>query len=195
MRKPLALMTIAVLSLALSACGGSGPAKVKPSSTPQPTASAIPSATPTAKLAQPSRTRPLVALTDQAILAYCPDLPAVHFDGKAANVTKATICTSVPSSNSGTMESASWVNFGLDALLSAYGAPNQPVTKESCTRVTKDPLLVWLTTTEGTLYPVYAPVDKCGYPSAAAIDAYQSAGLQILYEADLDANGQPVNPQ
>ncbi len=134
-------------------------------------------------------------VTDQASLAYCPDLPAVHFDGKAANVTKATICTSVPSSNSGTTESASWVNFGLDALLSAYGAPNQPVTEESCTRVATDPLLVWLTTTEGTLYPVYAPVDKCGYPSAAAIDAYQSAGLQILYEADLDANGQPVNPQ
>lgn len=194
MRKPLALVTIAALSIVLSACGGSSPAAVKPSSTPRPAASATPSATPAAKLAQPSRTRPLVSFNDTAILAYCPDVPAVRFDGKAAAIEKATICTSVPTT-SGTKESASWVNFGLDALLSAYGEPNQPITKEQCIRVAKDPLIVWLTTTDGTIYPVYAPVDACGYPSSNAIDAYQSAGLQILYEADFDANGNPVDPQ
>lgn len=194
MRKPLALVTIAALSIVLSACGGSGPAAVKPSQAPRPAASATPSATPSAKLAQPSRTRPLVSFNDTAILAYCPDVPAVHFDGKAAAIEKATICTSVPTT-SGTKESASWVNFGLDALLSAYGEPNQPITREQCIRVAKDPLIVWLTTTDGTIYPVYAPVDACGYPSSAAIDAYQSAGLQILYEADFDADGNPVDPQ
>lgn len=180
MRKPLALMTIAVLSLALSACGGSGPTKVKPSSTPRPTASVTPGTTPAVKLAQPSRTRPLVVLTNPDILAYCPDLPAVHFDGKTGTIAKATICTSVPS-DTGATESASLVNFGLDALLSAYGEPNQPVSKDSCIRVATDPLIVWLTSTDGTLYPVYAPVDHCGYPSKDAVAAYQSVGLQILY--------------
>lgn len=194
MRKPLALVTIAALSLVLSACGGPGPAPAKPSPTPRATASVTPSATPAAKLAQPSRTRPLVPFTDPAILAYCPDAPAVHFDGKAADITKATICTSVTSAT-GRAESASWVNFGLDALLSAYAKSNQPITKDSCTRVAKDPLIVWLTSTDGTLYPVYAPVDGCGYPGVDAVSAYQSAGLQILYEADFDANGQPVGGQ
>jgi hypothetical protein len=194
MRKPLALVTIAALSIVLSACGGSSPTAVKPSQTPRPTASATPSATPTAKLAQPSRTRPLVSFTDPAILGYCPDEPAVHFDGKAAAIEKATICTSVPTA-SGTTESASWVNFGLDALLSAYGEPNQPITREQCIRVATDPLIVWLTTTKGTIYPVYAPVDGCGYPSPGAIDAYKSTGLQILNEAAFDSNGNPVEAQ
>lgn len=193
MRKPLALVTIAALSLVLSACGGTDAGPVKQSPTPRPSASATPSATPVVKLAQPSRTRPLTPFTDQAILAYCPDVPAVHFDGKAADITKATICTSVTSAT-GSTESASWVNFGLDALLSAYGEPNQPIAKGSCIRVAKDPLIVWLTDADGTLYPVYAPVDGCGYPSSAATDAYQSAGLQVLYEADFDSNGNPVGP-
>lgn len=194
MRKPLALVTIAALSLVLSACGGTGAGPVKQSPSPRSSASATPSTTPAVKLAQPSRTRPLAPFADQAILAYCPDVPAVHFDGKAADIAKATVCTSVASAT-GRTESASWVNFGLDALLSAYGEPNQPIAKSSCTRVAKDPLIVWLTGTDGTLYPVYAPVDGCGYPSPDAIDAYQSAGLQVLYEADFDSNGNPVDPQ
>ena len=194
MRKPLALMTIVALGIVLSACGGSSPSAVKPTQTPRPTASATPSATPAAKLAQPSRTRPLVSFESEKILGYCPDVPAVHFDGKAAAIEKARVCTSV-SSASGTTESASWVNFGLDALLSAYGEPNQPLSKDPCIRVAKDPLIVWLTTTKGTVYPVYAPVDGCGYPSPAAIDAYSSTGLQILYEADFDANGNPIDAQ
>jgi hypothetical protein len=41
---------------------------------------------------------------------------------------------------------------------------------------------------------VYAPVDHCGYPSANAEAAYQAAGLQILWEADFDLNGNPVTP-
>ena len=193
MRKPLALVTIAVLSLALVACGKTAPTKIAPSSTPTPTASPSPSAPPPAKEAQPSRTRPLVALTDPDILAYCPDDAAVHFDGKADQVTKVVICTSVPSST-GTTESASWVNYGVDALLSAYGAANAKVTKDPCVRVAKDPLVIWLTGADDTIYPVYAPVDPCGYPSADAVAAYQAAGLQILYEADLDANGKPIAP-
>lgn len=193
MRKPLALVTIAVISLALVACGKAAPSKVSSGPSPKPTISSTPSPPPPAKEAQPSRTRPLVPLTDPDILAYCPDEPAVHFDGKTKEVAKATICTSVTSAT-GTTESASWVNFGLDALLSAYGAENAKVTQEPCTRVAKDPLIVWLTDNAGKIYPVYAPVDRCGYPSAAAVDAYQAAGLQILYEADLDANGNPVAP-
>lgn len=193
MRKPLALTTIAVLSLALVACGKSTPTEVAPSRTPHSTVSASPTAPTPAKEAEPSRTRPLAALTDSNILAYCPDVAAVHFDGKADEVTKATICTSVPS-GSGTTESASWVNFGMDALLSAYGASNEKITSDPCTKVAKDPMIVWLTGADGNIYPVYAPVDRCGYPSAGAVAAYQAAGLQILYEADLDANGKPIGP-
>lgn len=194
MRKPLALMTIAALSVILSACGGSNPDPVKPSHVPRPTASVTPSATPKAEIAAPSRTRPLAAITSPDILAYCPDTAAVHFDGKTDDVTKATVCTSVASAT-GSTESASDVNFGLDALLSAYSAPNQSVTTDRCRRVATDPMIVWLTKKGGTIYPVYAPVDGCGYPSPGAIDAYQSTGLQILNEVDLDAHGNPVDSQ
>ncbi|WP_349897135.1 hypothetical protein [Parafrigoribacterium soli] len=193
MRKPLALVTIAVISLALVACGTSAPPKAAPSSSPTPTASATPSAPPPAKQAQPTRTRPLPLLTDPDILAYCPDEPAVHFDGKASDVTKILVCTSVPSAN-GTTESASLVNFGADALLSAYSAADAKVTKDPCVRVARDPLLIWITRSDGATHPVYAPVDPCGYPSSAAVAAYQALGLQILWEADLDANGTPVSP-
>lgn len=194
MRKPLVLVTIAMLALALAACSTSNvPGKVRETSKPTPTASATPTAPPVAKEAQPSRTRPLNALTDPQILDYCPDVAAVHFNGKMSDVTKVTICTTTPSTT-GSTQDASWVNFGQDALLSAYSAANAKVTDTSCVRTAKDPLIIWLTNTAGTIYPVYAPVDPCGYPSADAVDAYQAAGLQILYEADFDANGQPITP-
>ena len=193
MRKSLVLVSIALLSVTLTACGSSAPGKVATTHAPTPTASATPTAAPVAKEAQPSRTRPLTALTDTAILAYCPDAAAVHCDGKMSDVTKVTICTSTPTPT-GKTESASWVNFGQDALLSAYGTANAKVTDSSCVRTAKDPLVIWLTNTAGKIYPVYAPVDPCGYPSADAVAAYQAAGLQILYEADFDANGQPTTP-
>lgn len=193
MRKPLALLAIVMLGLSLAACSATTPTKVKTSSTPSPVASATPSAAPVAKEAQPTRTKPLAALTDPDILAYCPDVDAVHLDGKASDITKIVVCTSVTSAT-GTTESASSVNYGSEALLSAYGAANAKVTKDTCTRVAKDPLLIWLTSADGTIHPVYAPVDPCGYPSADAVAAYQAAGLQILWEADLDANGNPTHP-
>jgi hypothetical protein len=180
MRKSLALLSIVLLSLSLAACSSTTPDKAKPSPTPTPTASATPSAAPVAEEAQPSRTKPLVALTDPKILTYCPDLAAVHFDGKASKVTKIVICTSVTSAT-GTTESASSVNYGSEALLSAYGAANARKTQDSCIRVAKDPLLIWLTGADGTIYPVYAPVDPCGFPSADAVAAYLAAGLQLLW--------------
>lgn len=194
MRKPLVLVTIAMLSLALAGCSSSGaPTKVKETSKPTPSASATPTAAPVAKEAQPSRTRPLNALTDPQILDYCPDVAAVHFDGKMSDVTKVDICTSTPTST-GKTEDAYLVNFGQDALLSAYGTANAKLTDSSCVRTAKDPLVIWITNTAGTIYPVYAPVDPCGYPSADAVAAYQAAGLQILYEVVFDANGQPTTP-
>ncbi|HXD62650.1 MAG TPA: hypothetical protein VN619_12085 [Lacisediminihabitans sp.] len=193
MRKPLVLVTMAVLSLALVGCGTSAPSKAKPSSSPTPTASATPSAPPPAKQAQPTRTRPLPLITSERILKYCPDMPAVHFDGTSSEVAKVDICTSVASAT-GTTETANWVNFGQEALLSAYAAPNATVTQEPCVRTAKDPLIVWITDTAGKVYPVYAPVDRCGYPSDDAVAAYRATGLQILDEVDLDANGNPVGP-
>ncbi|MEO7121564.1 MAG: hypothetical protein ABI400_00250 [Lacisediminihabitans sp.] len=193
MRKLLGLLTIALLGLSLAACSTTEPAKVQPSKAPRPTVSATPSTPPVAKQAQPSRTKPLVALTDPDILAYCPATDAVHFDGKPSDVSKIVICTSVTSAN-GTSESASLVNYGSEALLSAYSVANAKVTGDPCTRVAKDPLLIWITGAGGAIHPVYAPVDACGYPSAEAIAAYQATGLQVLWEADLDANGNPINP-
>jgi len=194
MRKPFAYLAIAILGLSLTACGSAKPAP-SPSTTPDrtPTVSPTPSTTPVAKQASPTRTTPLAALTDSDILGYCPDTPAVHFDGKARDVTKIRVCTSVTSAN-GIAETASDVNYGQEALLSAYGAPNALLTKDSCVRVAKDPLIIWLTLKDGTIQPVYAPVDHCGYPSANAEAAYQAAGLQILWEADFDPNGNPVTP-
>ena len=193
MRTPFALLAIVILGVSLAGCSAAAPAKTTTASTPASTASATPSAAPVAKEAQPSRTRPLIALTASKILTYCPDEPAVHFDGKTSDVTKVDICTST-SSATGTTETASWVNFGQDALLSAYGTANAKVTNSPCVRTAKDPLIIWLTNTAGKIYPVYAPVDSCGYPSVDAVAAYRAAGLQILDEADLDADGNPTNP-
>jgi hypothetical protein len=190
MRKPLVVVTIVLLSISLAACAKTSTGAIAHHS-PKPTPSATPQATVAPVAAKPASVTPLVPLTDPDILTYCPAIPAVHLDVKADTITKADICTSVPSASGGTTESASVVNFGLDALLSAYGQPNQTVTG-NCTTQALDPLIVWLTDTTGKVFSVYAPVDGCGFPTSDAADAYQSAGLQILYSADLDANGQPT---
>jgi hypothetical protein len=190
MRKPLVVVTIVLLSISLAACAKTSTGAIAHHS-PKPTPSATPQATVAPVAAKPASVTPLVPLTDPDILTYCPAIPAVHLDVKADTITKADICTSVPSASGGTTESASVVNFGLDALLSAYGQPNQTMTG-NCTTQALDPLIVWLTDTTGKVFSVYAPVDGCGFPTSDAADAYQSAGLQILYSADLDANGQPT---
>jgi hypothetical protein len=190
MRKPLVVVTIVLLSISLAACAKTSTGAIAHHS-PKPTPSATPQATVAPVAAKPASVTPLVPLTDPDILTYCPTIPAVHLDVKADTITKADICTSVPSASGGTTESASVVNFGLDALLSAYGQPNQTMTG-NCTTQALDPLIVWLTDTTGKVFSVYAPVDGCGFPTSDAADAYQSAGLQILYSADLDANGQPT---
>jgi hypothetical protein len=190
MRKPLVVLTILLLGLSLAACTKPSTSAIATHS-PKPTPSATPKATAAPVEAKPASVSPLVPLTDPDILAYCPAIPAVHLDVKADTITKADICTSVPSATGGTTESASVVNFGLDALLSAYGKPNQTATA-NCSTAALDPLIVWLTDSTGAVFSVYAPVDGCGLPTSEAADAYQSAGLQILYSADLDANGQPT---
>jgi hypothetical protein len=192
MRKALVVVTIVLLSLSLAACAKPTTSAIAPHHSAKPTPSATPpKATHAPVIATPASVTPLVQLTDPDILTYCPAIPAVHLEVKADTIAKADICTSVPTPSGGTTESASVVNFGLDALLSAYGKPNDTVTG-NCTSQALDPLIVWLTDSAGKVFSVYAPVDGCGLPSAEAADAYQSAGLQILYSAELDANGQPT---
>ncbi|MCU1582373.1 MAG: hypothetical protein JWO01_1761 [Microbacteriaceae bacterium] len=190
MRKTLVIATIVLLSFTLSACGSPTTSAIATHSQ-KPIPSATPKASAAPVAAKPASVTPLVPLVDPDILTYCPATPAIHLDVKANTITKADICTSVPTSSGGTTESASVVNFGLDALLSAYAQPNQTVTG-NCSNQALDPLIVWLTDSTGKVFSVYAPVDGCGLPTSAAADAYQSAGLQILYSADLDANGQPT---
>jgi hypothetical protein len=191
MRKPLVVVTIVLLGLSLAACAAKPTTSAIAHHSAKPTPSATPKATPAPVIATPTSVTPLVPLTDPDILTYCPAIPAVHLEVKADTITKADICTSVPSPSGGTTESASVVNFGLDALLSAYGRPNDTVTG-NCSGQELDPLIVWLTDSTGKVFSVYAPVNGCGSPSAEAADAYQSAGLQILFSADLDASGQPT---
>ncbi|MHB1171739.1 MAG: hypothetical protein ACYCZY_04455 [Lacisediminihabitans sp.] len=194
MRKPLALLTIAALSLALAACSTTtGPGA--PTRAPTQSASSTPTTTPTAREARPALTKPLVPLTDTHILSYCPDVAAVHFEGLANQVTHASMCTSTPDpSTKGTTESAYWVNFGLDQLLAAYSVPNATASTGACASIGKDPFIVWLTGADGVIHAVYAPVDGCGLPTDAATAAYRAVGLQVLYEVTLDANGKPVTP-
>jgi hypothetical protein len=192
MRKPLIITTIVLLSLSLAACAKTTTSAIATHS-PKPTPSVTQKATAAPVVAKPASVTPLVPLTNPDILTYCPAVPAIHLDVKVNTITKADICTSVPSSSGGTTESASVVNFGLDALLSAYGKPNQTATG-NCSSQALDPLIVWLTDSTGKIFSVYAPVDGCGFPTSDAANAYQSAGLQILYSADLDANGKPTGP-
>jgi hypothetical protein len=193
MRKPLALLTIAALSLVLVGCS-STPEKATGSHTPKAKPSASPSTTPTVALAKPASTTPLTALKSAEILGYCPAIDAVHFQGKPADVSHASICGSEPVTG-GTTESAYDVNFGLEQLLTAYSAPNETVKTSGCSKVALDPLIVWLTKPDGTIYAVYAPVTGCGSPTDAAAAAYAAVGKQILYQLSVDANGNPLPGQ
>lgn len=184
---------VAAVALAIAAsvagCAGTGAS----------TDTGTPSGDQTAK---PAVTRLLVPLTSPEVLAYCPDIEAVHLadvDVDAGSIETVTVCTTeeVRSGESTTatavIERASRVDTGTDLLLEAYRAPNAPKTSGACIELAADPLLVWIETPTG-LRAVYAPVDKCGFPSSAAAEAYAEVGLTTLAEVELPIDGATPEP-
>ncbi|CAD5996215.1 hypothetical protein [Agreia sp. COWG] len=180
------LAAAALVVAALAGC--SAPA---PSPSPTATATAVPSDLQGGR--QPTTTMPLMQFPDSAELgAWCPlDTPAVHLHQLDVEVTGAVVCTSALGTDGAATITVNTVEAGLDALLDAYAAPNAPIDDTiACTAQLKDPLLVWLSYPGERAYPVYAPVDACGFPTADAESAFTS--LTLTPAASFGLDGAPA---
>jgi hypothetical protein len=149
-----------------------------------------PQPTPTG-LATPFSVAPAAPLVVPAVLDYCPLESAVHFDGYLLPVDEVFICRADGSHGSdgistwGPWESASRVEHPA-ALMKAYGVADARVTGASCITSFHDPLIVWVHR-NGVTTAYYAPVDRCGSPSRAAISAYVTAKRTLLIDIDRGA--------
>jgi hypothetical protein len=146
--------------------------------------------TPTGR-ATPFSVAPAAPLVVPAVLEYCPLESAVHFDGYLLPVDEVFICRADGSHGSdgvstfGPWESASSVAHAA-ALLAAYRVADARTTDARCIRSFHDPLIVWVHH-NGVTTAYYAPVDRCGYPSAAATSAYEKARRTVLIDVDRGA--------
>jgi hypothetical protein len=172
-----AVVCTAVTSL-LSACV---PSLGTPLPTPSPTGIAVPRAV-----------APLAPLVVPAILASCPLLSPVHYDGYWIPVDEVYICRADGHHDTdGVSTYGPWeTSYRIphpEALLRAYRTPNaRSIDAELCPRDFQDPLLVWVHH-NGVTTAYYAPVDGCGDPSKAARDAYDSADRIALITIDRGA--------
>ena len=191
MKKILGAAIAAVaLSLVLAGCAGT-------SGNPSPSATATRSSTPSADDlqggTQPGTLTPVLAFADTPeISGYCPlDVKAVHLHQLPVKATDAMVCaSSVGDTDGSVVTTVSKVTGGLDELIKAYSVPNAPVNKGViCTLQLEDPLLVWLTYPGERNYPVYAPVDECGFPTPEAKQAYTALTLQPIAKFTTGADG------
>lgn len=165
--------------LLLSGCASAGTSSPGAGPSTSPTATA---------LAEPGTTKPLTPITAAEVTEYCPQDEASHFDGDTDAVTDVYVCTTETIMMTGggtepaTVQRASRVVGGVDALLEAYAVENAAVAADiACIEMLADPAIVWLVTSDGTV-PVYAPVDVCGFPTDDSSAAYQALELETLVE-------------
>lgn len=172
MRSPVAFGTgLALCLIALAGCYPTGDPVVEP---------AFP--------AEPMLRHPLTPITDAAVLAYCPDIPAQHFEGFTA-YEQVYICRADEHRPSdGTSTYGPWQSVysvgDPRGLLGRYAAPNATrIVSGACGQVAPDPLIVWVHRA-GEVVAVYAPVDGCGFPRTEVVSAYQDAERELLLEVD-----------
>jgi len=141
---------------------------------------------------------PLVPITEPAVLRYCPNTSAQHFDQLVLAVEIVYICRA-----DGHHQTDGVYTFGpwqsavqvLDpaALLRAYSAPDAPQSTRACTAKVPptDPLIIWVWHA-GSGHAYRAPIDVCGYPQTGAAQNYAVAsdGLDIV-QVDVGSIGDP----
>jgi hypothetical protein len=134
---------------------------------------------------------PLLPATHPHVQRDCPLISAVHYDPAeipAAAVDGVYVCTAEPWTDAldGTPQLVQYVDrvdqADVPALLAAYAVADAALTEENCITVVQDPLIVWLHVGDD-ITPVYAPRDGCGFPTAAAAEAYHGVDLHRLLVA------------
>jgi len=170
MRRPVAVV-VAGLTLALAGCFPAGEPVVE---------STFP--------ATPLLNRPLVPITADAVLEYCPDTPAEHFEGFTA-YEGVYICRADEHhptdgvSTYGPWQSAYRV-LDPQELLERYSLPDETrIVTGTCPDGDQDPLIVWVHA-RGTVQAIYAPVNGCGYARGKMVDVYQNAERDLIVEVD-----------
>lgn len=176
MRRPVAIV-VAGLTLALAGCFPVGDPVVE---------STFP--------ADPLQHRPLVPITDEAVLEYCPDIPAEHFEGFTAHEVVYICRADEHRPSDGTSTYGPWQSVYRVAepqsLLERYAFPNATrIVTGTCPQGDQDPLIVWVHS-GGTVQAIYAPVNGCGYARGEMVDVYQKAERDLVLEVD---TGGPVD--
>jgi hypothetical protein len=182
-RRALARLSVGAALCAVSVVGLSAcvPLVATPEPTPSPTGFAVPNAV-----------APLSPLVVPAVLASCPLVGPVHYDGYWIPVDEVYICRADGHHDTdGVSTYGPWeTSYRIPhpaALLHAYRVPNARSTDaQFCPHDFSDPLLVWVHH-NGVTSAYYAPVDGCGNPSKAARDAYLEADRIALIAVDRGA--------
>lgn len=149
---------------------------------------ALAACTPAAPDAEPrtwGASYPMNAPTDPDVLRYCPNEIADHFDGDPGAINAVYSCTVEPTEQ--TVDRIA--SHGVDALLTAYSAPDAAPTDEACPAMMADPLVVWIADGDD-IVAVRAPVGGCGFPTDEAKKAFQDAPREtILVARETDSDG------
>lgn len=137
---------------------------------------------------EPLLTRPLVTITEDAVLAYCPDIPAEHFAGFTSYEAVYLCRADEHRPTDGTSTYGPWQSayriMDPRLLLERYASPDAPVIDQgACPQGFSDPLILWVHT-GGEVHAIYAPVNGCGFPRGEMVDAYQTAERDLLVEVD-----------
>jgi len=162
-----------LLVLSLTACGqAAGTDAASPVSSGSPASQVAPAATPAA-----------VTSGDA-----CPAQEPSHLPQALEAVTEAYICLgedrAVPGEGVALVQVVRRVTGGLDALLTAYAAPDEAPTPDTiCGLAAWNPLVVYLHDDSG-VHAVRAPTTSCSAPTEPASSAYTALVTAVVGEGD-----------
>ncbi|WBU39003.1 hypothetical protein [Homoserinibacter sp. YIM 151385] len=182
-RVAVAGVATAAMALALAACTGAPAGAPSPGSTPEQ-----------GPVSSGGDARPIVPLTDPAVLEYCPAVGAGPLDGPVDGVEAVYICAADPilQTGGGAERPRETVDHVVDPaeLLEVYGTMDAEPTSGACTLELPDPLILWLDLGE-EIVPVRAPHDACAKPTEAAQAAYENAERERVLETTPEPSTAP----
>lgn len=149
--------------------------------------------------AEPQQLEPLTPITEPAVLAYCPAVNAVHYDGFAPYEFVYACRADDHRPSDGVTTYGPWeATYRIrdpQTLLAQYATPNGTRRAGPCPARAADPLILWVHA-RGTVEAIYAPVDECGFPRDEIVTAYANSDRDLLLEFDsgapLDAHDTPA---